>query len=84
MGLRFFADHCVSNEIIHHLRRSGHEVYLLRDHRPTESPDRAVIEKAQDLTGVLISLNGDFAVIVAYLPSQYLGIIALQSSRGHF
>jgi hypothetical protein len=30
MGLRFFADHCVSNEIIHALQELGHEVALER------------------------------------------------------
>ncbi len=39
---------------------------------------RMVIAKAQALEAVLLSLNGDFAYIVRYPPSQYRGIIALQ------
>jgi predicted nuclease of predicted toxin-antitoxin system len=78
MSLRFFADHCVSNLIIHSLESAGHQVLRLKDHLPVESPDSAVITKAQDLDAILLSLNGDFADIVAYPPSQFQGIFALQ------
>jgi hypothetical protein len=43
MTLRFFADHCVSNLIIHWLERAGHQVLRLKDHLPVESPDTAVM-----------------------------------------
>ncbi len=78
MGLRFFADHCVSNAIISTLRDAGHEVLWLRDHIPVESPDPVVIAKAQQLDTLLLSLNGDFADIVTYPPANYQGIVALQ------
>ena len=78
MGLRFFADHCVSNEIIHALREVGHEVVRLKDHLPTEARDALVIAKAQELDAILLSLNGDFADIVAYPPARFKGIVALQ------
>ncbi|HUI43908.1 MAG TPA: DUF5615 family PIN-like protein [Terriglobia bacterium] len=78
MALRFFADHCVSNYIIQSLREAGHEVFRLCDHLAAESPDERVIQKAQDLGALLLSIDGDFADIVAYPPRQFLGIIALQ------
>jgi predicted nuclease of predicted toxin-antitoxin system len=78
MALRFFADHCVSNLIIQSLAAAGHEVLRLKDHLPVESPDSAVIAKSQDLGAVLLSLNGDFADIVAYPPARFKGIVALQ------
>lgn len=78
MGLRFFADHCVSNAIMQTLREAEHEVVRLREHLPVESPDTAVIAKAQQLDAVLLSLNGDFADIVTYPPANCQGIIALQ------
>ena len=78
MALRFFADHCVSNLIIESLAADGHEVLRLKDHLPTESPDSAVIAKAQELGAILLSLNGDFDDIVAYSPARFRGIIALQ------
>ena len=78
MALRFFADHCVSNLIIESLVTAGHEVLGLKDHLPAESPDTAVIAKAQDLKAILLSLNGDFGDIVAYPPARFKGIVALQ------
>jgi len=78
MALRFFADHCISNSIIETLRDAGHEVLRLKDHIPTDSPDSVVISKAQEREAILVSLNGDFADIVAYPPEKYRGIIALQ------
>ena len=78
MALRFFADHCVSNSIIETLHDAGHEVLRLKDHIPTDSPDSVVISKAQEREAILVSLNGDFADIVAYPSEKYRGIIALQ------
>ena len=78
MALRFFADHCVSNLIIQALAAAGHEVLRLKDHLPAESPDSAVIAKAQQLSAILLSLNGDFGDIVAYPPARFKGIVALQ------
>ncbi len=76
--LRFFADHCVSNYIVQSLRKEGYEVFVLREHIPQDSKDTLVIEKAQELEAILLSLNGDFSDIVRYPPSEYRGIISLQ------
>ena len=78
MSLRFFADHCVSNAIVEHLRSQGHDVLRLRDNIDPESPDPIVIARAQELGAILLSLNGDFADIVTYPPSRYGGIVALE------
>lgn len=78
MSLRFFTDHCISNFIIQTLRDAGHEVFRLMDYIPRDSADKVVISKAQELNSILVSLNGDFADIVAYPPANYKGILALQ------
>ena len=78
MALQFLADHCVPNSVIQTLRDANHEVLRLKDILPVESPDTAVIAKAQEIGAVLLSLNGDFADIVTYPPESYKGIIALQ------
>ncbi|MCL1463341.1 DUF5615 family PIN-like protein [Argonema galeatum] len=78
MSLRFFIDQCVPNSIIQTLHDAGHEVLVLGDYIPIESPDIAVIAKAQELHAILVSLNGDFADIVTYPPSAYQGIISIQ------
>lgn len=51
---------------------------LLRNHLPTDAPDPDVIAEAQRLDAVLVTLNGDFADLVAHPPEHYGGIIALQ------
>jgi predicted nuclease of predicted toxin-antitoxin system len=71
MALRFFADHCVSNFIIHTLAGAGHQVLRLKDYLAVESPDSVVIARAQQLDAILLSLNGDFADIVAYPPARF-------------
>jgi predicted nuclease of predicted toxin-antitoxin system len=78
MSLKFFADHCVPNAVIYALRDAGHEVFILKKYIPRDSPDAVVIAKAQALSTILVSLNGDFADIITYPPSKYKGIIALQ------
>jgi len=78
MALRFLADHCISNTIVRTLRDATHEVVRLKDVLPVESPDMAVIAKAQEIDAILLSMNGDFADIVMYPPKSYKGIVALQ------
>jgi predicted nuclease of predicted toxin-antitoxin system len=78
MSLKFLADQCVPGSIIGALRADGYEVLRLRDVIPPDSPDLAVISKAQELGAILLSLNGDFADIVSYPPANYKGIIGLQ------
>lgn len=78
MPLRFFADHCISNFIVNSLRGAGHEVLRLKDHLSVESRDSTVIAKAQEVGAILLSLNGDFADIVAYPPARFDGIICLR------
>lgn len=78
MSLRFFVDHCVPRSVIQALRGAGYEVLLLKQYIPADSPDPLVISKAQELDAILVSLDGDFADIVAYPPQRYKGIICLQ------
>ena len=77
MSLDFFSDQCVPAEISD-LLRQNHRVTLLREVLPVRSIDPVVIAKAQELDAILLSLNGDFSDIVAYPPSAYGGIIAIQ------
>ena len=82
MALRFLADHCISNTIVRTLGDAAHEVVRLRDVLPVESPDLMVIAKAQEISAILLSMNGDFADIVTYPPKNYQGIVGLQM-RNH-
>ncbi|PEN12674.1 hypothetical protein CRI94_14265 [Longibacter salinarum] len=76
--MRFFADHCVPESLAEALESKGHEMLRLRNQMVTDAPDPDVIEKAQMLGAVLLSLNGDFSDIVRYPPSKYGGIISMQ------
>jgi predicted nuclease of predicted toxin-antitoxin system len=76
--MRFFADHCVPESIAAALEASGHEVLRLCNQMATDASDTDVIEKAQTLDAVLLSLNGDFSDIVRYPPSMYGGIVSIQ------
>jgi len=76
--MRFFTDHCVPESVAEALESRGHEVLRLRNQMATDAPDPDVIEKAQVLDAVLLSLNGDFSDIVRYPPSKYGGIISMQ------
>lgn len=76
--MRFFADHCVPRSVATALEEEGHEVVRLRNELPTDASDPVVIETAQQLGAVLLSLNGDFADIVRYPPGEFEGIVALQ------
>src|SRR5260221_5839253 len=78
MSLRLFCDQCVPAEISDTLRRSGHEVTLLREVLPIRAVDPTVIGHAKKLEAVLVSLNGDFSDIVAYPPADFHGIVAIQ------
>jgi len=76
--LRFFIDHCVPMSMARFFGDLGHEVFLLRECIPKDSPDPVVIQTAQEYHAILVSLNGDFADIVTYPPEQYRGIIGIQ------
>jgi predicted nuclease of predicted toxin-antitoxin system len=78
MSLRFFIDQCVPRSVIESLRGVGHAVELLRSHLPINAKDPDVIDCAQSLNAVLVTLNGDFADIINYPPAHFCGIIALQ------
>lgn len=76
--MRFFADHCVPHSIGERLRSERYEVIRLSTRLPTDAEDATVIEEAQEIGAILLSLNGDFADLIRYPPEQYSGIVALQ------
>lgn len=76
--LKLFADHCISNYIITELQAAGCQVLRLKEYIAPGSDDQIVINKARELSCILVSLNGDFSDIVTYPPADYQGIIALQ------
>jgi len=78
VSLRFFIDQCVPRSVSESLREVGHTVELLRSHLPINAKDPDVIDCAQNLDALLVTLNGDFTNIINYPPAHFGGIIALQ------
>ena len=76
--MRFFSDHCVPRSIEDTLESEGHEVIRLSARLRVDAEDSAVIEEAQTISAILLSLNGDFADLIRYPPEEYAGIVALQ------
>ena len=81
MSLRLFMDQCVPRSVTESLRNARHAVDLLRDHLPINAKDNDVIAYAQTLAAVLVTLNGDFANMINYPPTEFGGIIALQVKK---
>ncbi|WP_251980294.1 DUF5615 family PIN-like protein [Salinibacter ruber] len=76
--MQFFVDHCVPRSIGDTLESEGHEVIRLSARLRVDAEDSAVIEEAQKIGAILLSLNGDFADLLRYPPEEYGGIVALQ------
>lgn len=76
--MRFFTDHCVPHSKRKSLKSDGHETVQLSSRLPSDAEDETVIEEAQEMDAILLSLNGDFADLIRYPPEQYGGIVALQ------
>ncbi|HRK31583.1 MAG TPA: DUF5615 family PIN-like protein [Tepidisphaeraceae bacterium] len=78
MSLKLVSNQCIPAQITNDLKRHGHVVTLSRDELPASAPDGDVIGKAPHLGAILISLNGNFADIVAYPPAAHTGVLAIQ------
>lgn len=85
MALRFLADHCVPNSVIQTLRDANQEVLRVKDVLPVESPDSAVIAKAQEVGAILTIVEWRFCRH-RYLPAGNVqrnsGVASAQSPRG--
>lgn len=76
--MRFFLDHCVPHSTGEALTSEGHEVIRLSTRLPSDADDATVVEEAQEMGAILLSLNGDFADLIRYPPEQYGGTVGLQ------
>src|SRR3954451_8365140 len=59
LSLKFLADHCVSDSVGRALKDAGHEVILLRDILPTDSPDPLVASVAEINEAILVTFDKD-------------------------
>jgi len=61
--LRFLTDNCVPDSVGRTLIAAGHEVILLRDILPTNSPDPLVASVAELNNAILVSFDRDFKTL---------------------
>lgn len=71
-------DQCVPRKFARLLKEWGYEATLLQSHTKSDAPDESVIQKAQELDAVLLTVDLDFANILDYPPKDYAGIVVLR------
>lgn len=60
LGMKFFIDQNVPESVGRFLEGLGHEVVLLRERIPTESPDALVAAVAESNDAILVTFDSDF------------------------
>lgn len=68
MRIRFFIDQCVPDSVGRVLTSLGHEVVLLREKLPPNSPDALVASISEQNNAVLISMDSDFRKLAPRIP----------------
>jgi len=63
-----FLDHNVPDSVARVFAERGHEVVLLRETLPTDSPDQVVATVSERMGAVLVSCDTDFARIAPRIP----------------
>ena len=76
--MRILADHCVYGETVRILREAGHEITPLKQLIPPSYDDPDVISLATSLDAILLSNDKDFADIIKYPPTNFVGVIVLR------
>lgn len=71
-------DQCVPRKFQKIIQSWGYEVDLLKQHIPPDSIDTEVMELAQELDAVLLTIDLDFANIIDYPPNDFEGIVVLR------
>ncbi len=80
--MKFFLDHDVPQDLAYALRALNHEVTLLRDVLPTDTPDEKVFAYAQSNGLVLLTCNrDDFIPFSQHVPHAGIIVIVRRHSR---
>jgi predicted nuclease of predicted toxin-antitoxin system len=76
--MSILVDQCVPRKFVRILKAWGYLVVTVTEHIPANSADTDVIQLAQQLDAVLLSIDLDFANVIDYPPDQYAGIVVLR------
>lgn len=71
-------DHCIPRKFQQIIESWGYQADFLIEHIAGDSPDTKVIELAQTLDAVLLTIDLDFSNILDYPPNDYQGIIVIR------
>ncbi len=63
LRLKFFLDNCVPDSVARVLREVGHNVVLLREVIPKDSPDQLVAAVSELQEAILVSYDKDFRTL---------------------
>src|SRR5690348_4191941 len=66
--LRLLLDHNVPDSVAEAFRARGHDVRLVRDILPTDSPDQLVATVSEQDGAILVSCDRDFRLIAPRIP----------------
>ena len=82
--MKFLLDHDVPDDLSYLLKQLGHEVTLLREALPGDSPDESVFRFANETGCMLLTCNrDDFLDLAATKPHHGLIIIIRRRTRGN-
>lgn len=80
--MRFLFDHDVPEELSFLLIQLGHEVKLLRQALPADSPDEAVLGYSYDQGCILVTCNrDDFPRLAEFMPHHGIVIVVRRRTR---
>ena len=79
MPLKFKVDENLPAEVSVMLREAGHDALSVIDQRLGGSPDDEIAKVCQQERRIIVTLDTDFANIIAYPPQWYSGIIVIRT-----
>ena len=68
VNLRLLLDHNVPDSVARVFRKHGHEVQLVREILPVDSPDPLIAKVSEEDGSILVSCDRDFRVIAPRIP----------------
>jgi predicted nuclease of predicted toxin-antitoxin system len=81
--VKFLLDHDVPDDLIYLLQQLGHEIVLLRNTLPVDSPDEVVLRFAHDTGSILLTCNrDDFLHLAASHDHNGIVIVIRRRTRG--
>ena len=75
--MTFLLDHCTPHHYLKLLRDWGYDASLLKEHLVVNTPDPGVLQMAQELDAIILTVDKDFGNILQYPPHGLAGIVVI-------